>query len=189
LEHYFPFNLTMMNVGKLLWYALLMIPIVTHFARAQGTGANLSGYVTDASGAAPVIGAAVQAKNESTGFFTGTITDQSGRFLLKDLQLGGPYTVTISFVGYGSATRKGYRLSQGDLVELGTVRLAEGETQLNEVIVAANGFKTDKARLGNATKISGQTLNRIPTATRNYNALASLSPSARVRRGPAPRPV
>jgi hypothetical protein len=165
-----------MKILRLIWHGLLIASAVTHSALAQGTGANLSGYVTDDSGVEPVVGATVQAKNESTGFFTGTVTDQSGRFLLKDLQLGGPYTVTISFIGYGTATRKGYRLSQGDLVEVGTVRLEQGETQLNEVVVAANGFKTDKARLGNATKISGQTLNRIPTATRNYNALASLSP-------------
>ncbi len=168
-----------MKTLRLLWMTLLFVAGSAMNGWAQGTAANIRGYVVDASGVEPIVGATIQVKNESTGFFTGTVTDVSGRFLLKDLQLGGPYTVTISFVGYGTATRKGYHLSQGDLIEVGTVRLEPGETQLNEVVVTANDFKTDKARLGNATKISGQTLNRIPTATRNYNALANLSPLTR----------
>ena len=137
---------------------------------AQGTGANITGRVMDTKQIEPIIGASVQVKNESTGFTTGTITDVSGRFLLKDLQLGGPYTVTVTFLGYGVVTSKGYQLSQGDLIEMGKIPLAEGETLLDEVVVTSNDFRTDKARLGNAKKIDSQTMSRIPSATRNYQS-------------------
>ncbi|MBC7919717.1 MAG: TonB-dependent receptor [Ferruginibacter sp.] len=168
-----------MKKRQKLWLALWLGFGLPTGLWAQGTGANLTGYVVNTELKEPIIGASVQARNESTGFTTGTITDVSGKFLLKDLPLGGPYSLTISYLGYGTTTRKGYQLSQGDLIETGETALAEGQTLLNEVVVTANDFKTDKARLGNAKKISGQTLNRIPTATRNYQALANLSPLSR----------
>ena len=67
---------------------------------AQGTQAIITGTVVDNKGES-VIGATIQVKNESTGFFTGSITNDKGEYTIKQLPLGSPYTVTASYIGYG----------------------------------------------------------------------------------------
>lgn len=68
---------------------------------AQGTQAIITGTVVDNKGES-VIGATIQVKNESTGFFTGSITNDKGEYTIKQLPLGSPYTVTASYIGYGN---------------------------------------------------------------------------------------
>lgn len=58
---------------------------------AQGTQAIITGTVVDNKGES-VIGATIQVKNESTGFFTGSITNDKGEYTIKQLPLGSPYT-------------------------------------------------------------------------------------------------
>ena len=55
---------------------------------AQDNRAIISGIVTDETGMG-VIGAAIQVKNESTGFNTGSITNEKGEYTIKQLPLGG----------------------------------------------------------------------------------------------------
>ena len=75
---------------------------------AQDNKAIISGIVTDETKMG-VIGAAVQIKNESTGFSTGSITNENGEYTIKQLPLGGPYSITVSYVGYGDQKRTGYK--------------------------------------------------------------------------------
>lgn len=84
---------------------------------AQDNRAVISGIVTDETGMG-VIGAAIQVKNESTGFNTGSITNENGEYTLKQLPLGGPYSITVTYVGYGDQKKTGYTLNQGDLLRL-----------------------------------------------------------------------
>ena len=64
---------------------------------AQDNRAVISGIVTDETGMG-VIGAAIQVKNESTGFNTGSITNENGEYTIKQLPLGGPYSITVTYV-------------------------------------------------------------------------------------------
>ena len=61
------------------WKDLLLLPavVVAGTASAQDYRAIVKGIVTDETGEG-VIGATVQIKNESTGFTTGSITNESG---------------------------------------------------------------------------------------------------------------
>ena len=84
---------------------------------AQGTQAIITGTVVDNKGES-VIGATIQVKNESTGFFTGSITNDKGEYTIKQLPLGSPYTVTASYIGYGEQKKTGYALNQGDMLRV-----------------------------------------------------------------------
>ncbi len=167
-----------MSIKHLLWIAFLWLSGASS-ALAQGTSAGFTGYVQDAKTSEVLPGATVQVRNESTGFTAGTVTDITGKFLLRELPVGGPYTLTINVVGMSPVVRKGFTLNLSDMIQTGRIGLSDGETMLNEIVVKANEFKSDRMRLGQARKIDGQTLNRIPTATRNYQSLASLSPLSR----------
>src|SRR5262245_15872423 len=74
--------------------------LVAHVALlGQGvTTAFLSGTVKDKNGAVP--GANIVAVHEPTGTTYGTVSAADGKFAISNLRVGGPYKVTISFVGY-----------------------------------------------------------------------------------------
>lgn len=67
---------------------------------AQNTQATISGTIADKQNTL-LVGATVQVKNESTGFSTSTLTNTKGEYLFKELPLGGPYTVIVTYIGYG----------------------------------------------------------------------------------------
>ena len=100
---------------------------------AQDNRAVISGIVTDETGMG-VIGAAIQVKNESTGFNTGSITNENGEYTIKQLPLGGPYSITVTYVGYGDQKKTGYTLNQGDLLRL--------DFQLKEESVVSGGGRS-----------------------------------------------
>jgi hypothetical protein len=146
----------------------------TLIALAQNE-AEISGTVKDVSSNEPIIGANVVVVNNATGFKAGAITDFDGDFVIRDLQLGGPYSITVSYIGYQTITNQGYQLNLGDKLKL-PFNLTAGEA-LDEVVVVADvsGFQNSD-RLGSALSIGGKTLEKIPTTTRNYEDLANLSP-------------
>lgn len=86
----------------------LMLLAQTWHLSAQDNRAIISGIITDETGLG-VIGAAVQVKNESTGFNTGSITNENGEYTIKQLPLGGPYSVTVTYVGYGDQKKQDIR--------------------------------------------------------------------------------
>src|SRR5687768_14693391 len=102
-------------------YLLLLLFLFTCWLptqlSAQTTQASITGIITDDQ-KSPLPGATVMVKNESTGFTTGTATNVNGEFILKQLPLGGPYSVNISSVGFGNEKRTGYTLNQGDILRV-----------------------------------------------------------------------
>lgn len=141
---------------------------------AQDDRAVISGIVTDELGL-EVIGAAVQVKNESTGFHTGSITNENGAYTLKQLPLGGPYSITVTYVGYGEQKKTGYTLNQGDLLRL-DFQLKEESIVMEAVEVVANSLKNTIATTGSATSVTERDLNKLPVNGRNFTSLVDLSP-------------
>jgi Carboxypeptidase regulatory-like domain len=166
-------NRTLIQLIPLLLCALL----VARSSAAQTTQATISGLITDTK-QAPLPGATVRVRNESTGFSTGTVTNAKGDYLFKELPLGGPYTVSVTFVGYGDQTRTGYLLNQGDAIRA-DLSMAEAEQTLDVVDVVAAGLKNKVEFLGAATTVSARSIAALPVNGRNFTVLTDLSPLAR----------
>jgi hypothetical protein len=66
---------------------------------AQTTQASFTGKVADNDNK-PLAGASVLVKNESTGFQTATISNTKGDYVFKELPLGGPYYILVTFTGF-----------------------------------------------------------------------------------------
>ncbi len=165
-----------MDVSR-YWYPVLFALLVfvsfpCHLS-AQGTEASIAGTVVDEEGA-PLPGATVAVENVSTGFTTGTTTGAQGKFALRELPLG-TYSVTVSFVGYGSQRRTGIKINQGDEITL-RFALSEETKQLQEVVVEATGFQERTGRLDASTRITAEQVESLPAAGRNFTDLVKLSP-------------
>ncbi|HAI77012.1 MAG TPA: cell envelope biogenesis protein OmpA, partial [Microscillaceae bacterium] len=133
---------------------------------AQGvTTANLVGLVTDDSGS-PLPGATVIAVHEPSGTQYGTISLNDGRFHFPNLRVGGPYKVTISFVGFNDKVEENIFLSLGQTYSL-DASLVEG-VELNAVeILAKESDVMNADRTGAATNISQEQIQSLPTIARS----------------------
>lgn len=149
--------------------ALLLAAVV----QAQVTTSSMSGRVTDVEGA--VIGATVIATHVPSGTTFGTVTNMDGRFNLNGMRVGGPYSVEISYIGYGTNTTSNITLTLGENYVLNVV-LSEEATSLDEVVVTALRTKFSTEKTGAVTNITNSQIVNLPTVTRSIMDVTRLSP-------------
>jgi hypothetical protein len=143
---------------------------------AQGvTTAGINGIVLDKTGE-PLIGATVVAVHEPSGSKFGTTTRTDGRFNLQNLRVGGPYTVTVSYIGY-AAKRYGditLRLSQNMHLEFS---LEEKTVEVGAVdVVGERNPVLSANRTGAAVNVPREIIERVPNVSRSFTDFQKLSP-------------
>lgn len=148
-------------------------------ALAQGvTTATISGVIKDTSGAG-LPGANIVAVHVPSGTTYGSASRSDGRFTIPGLRVGGPYKISISFVGYQEYVLEGLNLSLGQNFALNQT-LVETGTELQEILVSTNPLLNDE-RTGAGTNINVATLNAMPTISRDISDFTRLTPQANGR--------
>ena len=145
-------------------------------ALAQGvTTAGLNGFVTDVAGE-PIPGANVVAVHEPSGTRYGTSARAGGAFVLPNLRVGGPYTVTASFIGYQPAVERDVSLSLGQTLQV-TFELAEDAVLLDGVTVQGEADEVLSGdRTGASTFIDPAEVALLPTVSRSTRDLTRVDP-------------
>lgn len=159
----------------LFTFALLVAVVCT--AMAQVTTSALSGKVAMAADGEPVIGATVQAVHEPSGTRYTTVTNVDGRYAIQGMRVGGPYKVSVSYIGYNKKEFTGITLQLGETYNL-NAKMSEDASQLEEVVVSAHASKFAGEKTGASTNISQVQMQTIPTISRSISDLARLSPYA-----------
>jgi len=151
--------------------ALMVVIAIPSLLLAQNT-ANISGNVSDESGAA-VVGAAINAVNELTGFSRSTVTGSDGSYLITLLPLG-TYSVGAELAGFKKFVRKGIVLTVGENARV-DITLSVGEvTQTVSVTGEAPLVDTRNATL--ATLMDEKRLVELPLNGRSPASLIALIP-------------
>ncbi len=159
----------------LLLVSFLFVFISCSVSVAQGTDITINGTIAEGASKTPVPAVTIKALNEATGFSTSVVTDNKGRFKISNLP-AGPYTITVSHIGFQTQEIKGNSLNLGDRLSLPVIVLVPGANTLSAVTVSSTSFNNSKDRLGASTAISGRALQKLPLQSRNYLDLAALSP-------------
>ncbi|MDD4605799.1 MAG: TonB-dependent receptor [Dysgonamonadaceae bacterium] len=160
-------------IKKIRFLLVALIISSATIMQAQVTISSMSGRVTDAEGA--VIGATVIATHNPSGTTYGTVTNMEGRFNLSGMRVGGPYTVEVTYIGYGTSTTKNITLSLGENYSMNVV-LSEEATTLGEVVVTALRTKFSNQKTGAVTNITSSQIDNLPTVSRNIMDVTRLSP-------------
>ncbi len=161
---------------KLLLSLLIMIlSVVTGFS--QVTTSKIQGLVSDNTSEG-LFGANVIAKHIPTGTVAGTMTLDGGRYSLPNLRVGGPYTVTISYIGYRTIEYTDVYLNLGSALDIDVQMVAESE-QLQEVVITGGRSTTfNNNRTGAETSVGKRELTKLPTISRSASDFTRLEPSA-----------
>src|SRR5690554_3543119 len=160
-------------VKKMRFLAVALSLLLATVLNAQVTTSSMSGRVTDAEGA--VIGATVIATHQPSGTTYATVTNLEGRLNLNGMRVGGPYTVEISYIGYGTSTTNNITLSLGENYVLNVVLSEESKT-LDEVVVTALRTKFPTEKTGAVTNITNTQIANMPTVSRSIMDITRLSP-------------
>ncbi len=142
---------------------------------AQVTNSALTGKVTMQDTKEEVIGATVLAVHEPSGTKYAAVTNMNGRYTIQGMRQGGPYTVTVSYIGYETKVFKDITLQLGETYNL-NAWISENANELTEVVVSGKASKFAAEKTGATTNINNRTIQELPTISRSIGDLAKLSP-------------
>jgi hypothetical protein len=146
-------------------------------ANAQETTSDIQGTVTDGTNA--VSSATIVAVHIPTGTKYSTTSRKDGRYNLPNLRIGGPYEITVTFIGYKPAKQDNITLLLGQEFKA-DFALVQTSTDLTEVTVS--GRRQDKTfnnnRTGSQEIISRAQIERLPTINRSLQDFTKLEPTA-----------
>ena len=161
----------MSHFSKIL-LAALTAPTFAVVASAQVTTSAVSGQVTDESSLA-VEGAQIVAVHTPSGTRYRAVTNKDGQYTIQGMRPGGPYKITVSYLGYGTTSYDKLYLELGNALPL-NVQLSPKENTLGEVAVTA----ARKQKGGGSQNFSLSQIENIPTVDRDIYDLVKTSPMA-----------
>jgi hypothetical protein len=155
---------------------LLVVPFLLVFSQhalGQKDYAALHGTVTDATGAV-MPEATVTVLNNGTGIQTVVQADKSGYYIFPQLQVGGPYTVTIVVAGFQNFEATGLTLNVNDNREVDAKLKVGGASQTIEV--SATGVQVETSATQLQYIETAADLEEIPLEGRDPAGLQKLEP-------------
>ncbi|GGD59261.1 cell envelope biogenesis protein OmpA [Muriicola marianensis] len=150
---------------------------LTLISWSQVTTADIRGTVYEGDNQ-PLFGANIVAVHTPTGTKYGTVSNEDGRYNLPNLRVGGPYEITVSYVGFKSQVQDGVYLSLGQTTILEFSLISESQA-LDEVVVVYDQTGTfGSDRTGAETSVGRRELTRLPTISRSASDFIRLDPQA-----------
>lgn len=161
---------------KRLQLLLALLAFVVTSAMAQITTSGISGKIS--SNGETVIGATVTATHQPSGTVYRAVTNVDGRYTIQGMRPGGPYKVSISYIGYKDKVFNNVSLNLGESQNL-SCSLQEDAHQLQEVVVSGKAGLA-ASRTGAATSMTAEQINNMPSITHGIADVARLNPQLTV---------
>ena len=164
---------------KRIFQAIIAILFLPMGLFAQVTSGTITGTVKDLAGGS-LQGASVEAVHVPSGTKYSTVSNKTGNFFLPGVRVGGPYKVTVRYVGFKEemATDLFIQLGEPTVIEVG---MTDTKGELKEVVLSAatrKGALISKDRKGVSTAISNRVLTSMPTLNRSILDMTKLTPQS-----------
>ena len=166
---------------RLLAIGVVALSLATRPLGSQGvTFAALQGSVVQDDGT-PIDRAIVRATLTASGARWQVVTDAAGRYFVENVQVGGPYVIEVSALGFKPTSRNGAFLDLGQRYRADFV-LEPSAVELPALTVSASAEPLLNAgRTGPAHVVSQAELAGLPNLARDLNVAAALGPLAALR--------
>ena len=171
----------MINRYAMLSFLMLLFVTLTFVQSnvfAQGvTTAAMNGIVVDSKGDL-LPGANILAVHTPSGTQYGTTSRLDGKYNLNGLRTGGPYTVTVSFVGYKPQVSEGQMLQLGQNLKLDYTLYEEAVELGGITVIGEKNAILSNNRTGAGQNVTAKDIELVPSISKNFGDFAKLSPQA-----------
>ena len=162
-----------MHLKKMIPMVIAMLAL-PFFMIAQVTTSSISGTVKKSEGD-KLSGSSILLIHVPTGTSYKSMTGKEGGYNLVNLIPGGPYSLTVTNVGFTSFKEDNIILPLGENTTL-DVSLTNVNTELTEVTLVSGGAARRKT--GASTNIGKQQIATLPTLSRSIQDFTRLTPQA-----------
>lgn len=149
------------------------IPVL---AQSQATAGQISGVVTDNSGAA-ITGATVKATNSQTGLERSTTSNEEGAYSIISLP-PGVYSLSGEANGFGKANFSNIEVLVGRTYDQKITLAASGVQEV--VNVTAGAIQVQTTRSEADAIVNERAINNLPINGRRFQDFVTLTPAAQV---------
>ncbi|HET6769245.1 MAG TPA: carboxypeptidase regulatory-like domain-containing protein [Chitinophagaceae bacterium] len=162
---------------KRILFSLAIVFIATTISKAQVTTSSITGAVKDDKGQ-PLTGATIVAVHEPSGTQYSTTSSKTGTFTIPGVRVGGPYKVTISFVGLQPAIFENITVQLGEAYDINADLNVNQQTLENVVVTTTRSRRSSTEKTGMASVINSRQLATIPTISRSITDFTRATPQA-----------
>ena len=145
------------------------LSLVVAVAMAQVTTSSVRGVVT--ANDKPLLGATIVATHTPSGTRYGTTTNNQGLYTISAMRVGGPYEITISYIGYKSVIYKDIILQLGQPMTINE-ELEESALEVDDVVVIGS------IEGGSGTTFNREQMEAVPSIDRSIYDLTNILSSA-----------
>jgi len=154
--------------------AVFALLALTFSAFAQVQNGQLTGTVTDPSGAA-IANAKVTVTNPATGYSVSTTSNSSGNYTAREVPVG-TYKVSVEAAGFKTVSNTDVVVNAGTIAHV-DVKMTMGQArEIVEVTGSVAAVNTEDSKL--ATTVSGAQIANLPLNGRNVFDLMQMSTGA-----------
>jgi hypothetical protein len=154
---------------------------------AQVTTSSINGRIMENIDTAqePLLGATIVAVHGPTGTNYATSTDIEGYYRISNMRVGGPYTITFTYVGKREQKLENIFLQLGESERI-SITLTDESNALDAIVInAVRDGIFDSGKTGAETNISQRDINTMPSVTRGIGDFLRKTPQAQVSEGGA----
>ena len=154
--------------------ALMASPLVF----AQITTSSITGVVKNTSDE-PMVGASVTATHLPSGTKYTTISRSGGVINIPNMQVGGPYLIEVSFIGFETEKYENVFLQLAESFSLNPQMKKTNATLENVVLTTGGRSKIlNSNRTGSVTNIGIRQITNLPTINRSLNDFTRATPQS-----------
>jgi hypothetical protein len=165
--------------GKTILAAMLLLALPVAIQAQEITG-SVRGTVTDPSGNAAA-GATVIVTDTRTSSNRTVTTSDSGNFNVRNLTVGGPYSIRISSAGFQSTTIIDVFTTLSGATNFNVALLSQSSA-IEEVVVVASAIRTADLAIGPSSSFDLGTIRALPSISRQVRDIIRLDPRVGVGR-------
>ena len=172
-----PLNLNIIMMTKNTFFILIFTFVITLTGFAQVTTSSMRGTIYDDTNQG-LPDASVVAIHIPTGTKYGSTTNFDGVVNLRNMRVGGPYTISVSYVGFTTHEIKDVYLSLGKSFDFKVILKSDSQT-LDEVVIQGSSDDTfGNDRTGAETSVGKEAIAVMPTISRSISDFTRFEPSA-----------
>jgi hypothetical protein len=161
-------------MSRIVLRFLVLAYVMTAYAMAQTTNGQMSGAVTDASGAV-IPQVHITLINQETGQERTTVTDNSGAYIVSQLP-PGIYKLTTKKAGFATSEQPNIHLEVNQFATVNVALKVSSETETIEVTSAPPPLNTTSATVSEV--IGHEDTVSLPLNGREFTQLTLLTPGA-----------